>query len=73
MTELGGKAFKTVVRKANAYQRQEMLKLMLADPEFYLKNSKAFEFVCTKYKRSITDMNTEEERMQAFNACRHYL
>ena len=48
-TDLGAKAFKAVVKKANAYQRHQMLRLMLEDPEFFLPNSKAFEFVCSKY------------------------
>lgn len=73
LTDLGGKSFKALVRKANAYQRNHMLQVMLADPSFFLQNAKAFEFVCSKYKRSITDMNTEEERMQAFNICKEHL
>jgi hypothetical protein len=72
-SELGANSFQMFIKKANAYQRLRAFQLLIKDPKFYLRNSKAFEYLISKYKRSITDMNTEEERMQAYHACKEYL
>jgi hypothetical protein len=72
-TALGFQSFNIFKRIINALQEHRIIKIFLSDHKYYLRNYNIFKFMCSKMKRSLTDLNSEEERLLAYDQCKEYL
>jgi hypothetical protein len=72
-TPLGLRTFNSFERKATPRYKYKATRIMVKDPDFYFYNYYAFNLMLSKYKRSYTDLNNEEERIESFEACKLWL
>jgi hypothetical protein len=64
---------KHVYYQCQSSQKYETLKIIIEDPDFFMKNPSIFKFMVSRYRRTFKDLNLESERLESKELAKDYM